>query len=109
MNKFKKLGFVKYNGGLQMNSSLLSVVLHDWIVLHLSISIVSVSQHRYLEGECLGWQVHRRGGWLLFARCYDSDQTQHANPATGTFVMRNDQPQGAHIAANGFAIHRISN
>jgi CRP/FNR family cyclic AMP-dependent transcriptional regulator len=29
MNKFKKLGFIKYNGGLQINSSLLSVVLHD--------------------------------------------------------------------------------
>jgi len=29
MNKFKKLGFIKYDGGLQINSSLLSVVLHD--------------------------------------------------------------------------------
>src|ERR1700691_2490371 len=29
MNKFKKLGFIKYNGGLPINSSLLSVVLHD--------------------------------------------------------------------------------
>ena len=29
MNKFKKLGFIKYNGGLQINSSLLSVVLND--------------------------------------------------------------------------------
>jgi CRP/FNR family cyclic AMP-dependent transcriptional regulator len=29
MNKFKKLGFIKYNGGLQVNNSLLSVVLHD--------------------------------------------------------------------------------
>ena len=29
MNKFKKLGFIKYNGGLQVNASLLSVVLHD--------------------------------------------------------------------------------
>ncbi len=29
MNKFKQLGFIKYNGGLQINSSLLSVVLHD--------------------------------------------------------------------------------
>jgi PleD family two-component response regulator len=28
MNKFKKLGFLKYNGGLQVNRSLLSVVLH---------------------------------------------------------------------------------
>jgi len=29
MNKFRKMGFVKYNGGLQINTSLLSVVLHD--------------------------------------------------------------------------------
>jgi CRP/FNR family transcriptional regulator, cyclic AMP receptor protein len=29
MNKFRKLGFIKYNGGLQVNSSLLGVVLHD--------------------------------------------------------------------------------
>ncbi len=29
MNKFRKLGFIKYNGGLQVNTSLLSVVLHD--------------------------------------------------------------------------------
>jgi CRP/FNR family transcriptional regulator, cyclic AMP receptor protein len=29
MSKFRKLGFVSYKGGLQINSSLLSVVLHD--------------------------------------------------------------------------------
>jgi len=29
MNKFKKMGLIKYNGGLQINSSLLSVVLHE--------------------------------------------------------------------------------
>jgi CRP/FNR family cyclic AMP-dependent transcriptional regulator len=29
MNKFRKMGFIKYNGGLQVNASLLSVVLHD--------------------------------------------------------------------------------
>jgi len=29
MNKFRKLGFIKYNGGLEVNSSLLSVVLHE--------------------------------------------------------------------------------
>jgi len=28
MNKFRKLGFIHYNGGLQVHSSLLSVVLH---------------------------------------------------------------------------------
>jgi CRP-like cAMP-binding protein len=29
MNKFRKLGFIHYNGGLQIDSSLLSVVLHE--------------------------------------------------------------------------------
>jgi CRP/FNR family transcriptional regulator, cyclic AMP receptor protein len=29
MNKFKKLGFIRYNGEVHVNSSLLSVVLHD--------------------------------------------------------------------------------
>ena len=29
MNKFRKLGFIDYNGGLKINNSLLSVVLHD--------------------------------------------------------------------------------
>jgi CRP/FNR family cyclic AMP-dependent transcriptional regulator len=29
MNKFRELGFIHYNGGLQVNSSLLSVVLHE--------------------------------------------------------------------------------
>ena len=29
MNKFRKLGFVDYNGGLEVHSSLLHVVLHD--------------------------------------------------------------------------------
>ena len=29
MNKFRKLGLIEYNGGLKVNSSLLSLVLHD--------------------------------------------------------------------------------
>jgi CRP-like cAMP-binding protein len=29
MNKFRKLGFIQYNGELRVNNSLLSVVLHD--------------------------------------------------------------------------------
>jgi hypothetical protein len=29
MNRFRKLGFIQYNGGLQVHSSLLHVVLHD--------------------------------------------------------------------------------
>jgi CRP/FNR family cyclic AMP-dependent transcriptional regulator len=29
MNKFRKLGFIEYNGGIKVNGSLLSIVLHD--------------------------------------------------------------------------------
>jgi hypothetical protein len=29
MNKFRRLGFIEYNGGLKVNNSLLGVVLRD--------------------------------------------------------------------------------
>ena len=29
MNRFRKLGFIPYNGGLEVHSALLNVVLHD--------------------------------------------------------------------------------
>jgi CRP/FNR family cyclic AMP-dependent transcriptional regulator len=29
MNQFRKLGFIHYNAGLAVHSSLLSIVLHD--------------------------------------------------------------------------------
>jgi CRP/FNR family transcriptional regulator, cyclic AMP receptor protein len=29
MNKFRRLGFIHYNGGMQVHSGLLNVVLHD--------------------------------------------------------------------------------
>ena len=29
MNKFRKLGFVEYNGGLHVHSSLINLFLHD--------------------------------------------------------------------------------
>jgi hypothetical protein len=29
MNKFRRLGFIEYNGGLHVNDSLLNVVLHE--------------------------------------------------------------------------------
>jgi len=29
MNKFRRLGFIDYDGGLEIRSSLLSVVLHE--------------------------------------------------------------------------------
>lgn len=29
MNRFRKMGFIKYNGTLEIHSSLLNVILHD--------------------------------------------------------------------------------
>ena len=29
MNKFRKLGFISYNGGIEVHKSLLNAVLHD--------------------------------------------------------------------------------
>jgi CRP-like cAMP-binding protein len=29
MNKFRKLGFIEYNGGLKVHSSLLNIIVHD--------------------------------------------------------------------------------
>lgn len=29
MNKFQKLGFIEYNGSIEVHSSLLNVILHD--------------------------------------------------------------------------------
>jgi hypothetical protein len=29
MNRFRKMGFIDYNGGLEVHSALLNVVLHD--------------------------------------------------------------------------------
>jgi CRP-like cAMP-binding protein len=33
MNKFRRLGFIEYNGGIEVHSSLLNVVLHDQSLL----------------------------------------------------------------------------
>ena len=29
MNKFRKLGFIEYNGGLKIHRSLLNIIVHD--------------------------------------------------------------------------------
>jgi len=43
MNRFRKLGFIHYNGGLQDHSSLLNIVLHDRVVLRRSFHFMSNS------------------------------------------------------------------
>jgi CRP-like cAMP-binding protein len=47
MRKFRKLGFIDYNGELKINNSLLSVVLHDQFVTMATDSLpVTLSPHR---------------------------------------------------------------
>ncbi len=47
MNKFRQLGFIDYNGGLEVHSSLLNVVLHD----EPHIKDVSSEQKQVLEDQ----------------------------------------------------------
>src|SRR5437016_3495168 len=51
MNKFRKLGFITYNGHLEVHSSLLNVVLHDWT---RSLPRRSVSSKPEQADECVG-------------------------------------------------------
>jgi CRP/FNR family transcriptional regulator, cyclic AMP receptor protein len=34
MNKFRKLGYIDYNGHLEVHNALLNVVLYDWPEIH---------------------------------------------------------------------------
>jgi hypothetical protein len=34
MNRFRKLGFIEYNGGIHVDKSLLNVILHDQLPEH---------------------------------------------------------------------------
>jgi hypothetical protein len=38
MNRFRKLGFIEYNGRIHVNKSLLNVVLHDQRFEHNAVS-----------------------------------------------------------------------
>jgi hypothetical protein len=41
LNKLRKLGFIKYNGGLPMHSSLLNIILHDQVSLPFPLPRIS--------------------------------------------------------------------
>ena len=48
MNRFRKLGFIKYNGRIRVHKSLLNVVLHDQLPDHNAASaaiLVSKKDH----------------------------------------------------------------
>jgi hypothetical protein len=67
MNKFRKLGLIEY-GGLEVNSSLLSTVLHDW-ALKAVIEALGAWGVRWAFGDprpeeldsgLLVWKIHQR-------------------------------------------------
>jgi hypothetical protein len=43
MNRFRKLGFISYDGGLEVHSSLLSVVLHDLRTVQTWLELAAIS------------------------------------------------------------------
>lgn len=49
MNKFRKLGFIKYNASIEINTSLLSVVLHDWPRARPSRPVCPIASGRYFR------------------------------------------------------------
>jgi CRP/FNR family transcriptional regulator, cyclic AMP receptor protein len=52
MKKFRKLGFIDYNGELQINNSLLNVVLHDqFVIMENDPFPVTRPPHRTLAGD----------------------------------------------------------
>jgi hypothetical protein len=48
MNRFRKLGFIEYNGRIKAHKSLLNVVLHD----HGAIRIADQDAHRGFTPDC---------------------------------------------------------
>jgi len=50
MNKFRKLGFIDYNGGIEVHSSLLNVVLHDQPQIHDAMT-AEVAADRLKDSE----------------------------------------------------------
>jgi hypothetical protein len=45
MNRFRKLGFIEYNGRIRVHKSLLNVVLHDQLPEHNAVSAsISISK-----------------------------------------------------------------
>ena len=58
MKKFRKLGFIDYNGELKINNSLLNVVLHDQFVSMATDPLaVASSPHRTLRRKVKAKEV----------------------------------------------------
>jgi hypothetical protein len=72
MNKFRKLGFIDYNGHLKIHNSLLNVILHDNPSLKRSRKVIVVFRPRpevprnRLEGPIQFRKAHRRD-WAAIA------------------------------------------
>jgi|SRR5579862_2685387 len=79
MNKFRKLGFIEYNGGLSIHSSLFGVILHDRFnpktfdprrVCNFAQTGSYESSHRFLVRGCPPEvALMNREGILFIALC----------------------------------------
>ncbi len=58
MNKFRKLGFIEYNGEIHINDSLLSIVLHEYFTNNIAFnSATAISVQSLREGGALEFQL----------------------------------------------------
>ena len=77
MNKFRKLGFIEYNGGVKINNSLLSVVLHDSASGHREPPRSRHQLHEHQAGNEPA-DVRHVGNARRFSRCrYRADAVDH--------------------------------
>jgi CRP/FNR family transcriptional regulator, cyclic AMP receptor protein len=71
MNKFRKLGFIDYNGSLRVHNSLLSVVLHDWLLVglpsHESLLLVPSNQARVHFMDVCNFEQTVRSSLFFYA------------------------------------------
>src|SRR5882762_4141314 len=74
MNRFRKLGFIRYDGALQVHSALLNVVLHRWVRLHETAPCIArVDRTRWPP---IPWaaSIERRRSVAWFCLCPHSRQ-----------------------------------
>ena len=74
MNRFRKLGFIKYNGRIQVNKSLLNVVLHDQLSGDNAVGAPIMNAEE--EKSTL---IGTKGRHLPFARTFRASATSRAS------------------------------
>lgn len=84
MNRFRKLGFITYNGRIHVNKSLLNVVLHD-----------QISGHNAVSAPIMDGGKRKTSPKVVATK----KRTHHSGPAL-TLQMRRERNQGPHAMAH---------